>query len=86
MFSKNQILARNQLKSVAQVVLIKRLFNKYILTVLSLFVKLELLAEPRVALSQWETSLQSNAACHWLGANLEPALNWCRIWSTRISY
>ena len=25
--------------------------------------------------SQWETSLQSNAVSHWLGANLESALN-----------
>ena len=28
------------------------------------------------ALSQWETSLQSNAVSHWLGASLESALNW----------
>ena len=26
---------------------------------------------PRLAPSQWETSLQSNAVSHWLGANLE---------------
>ena len=28
----------------------------------------------RLASSQWETSLQSNAVCHWLDANLKPAL------------
>ena len=27
-----------------------------------------------LAPSQWDTSLQSNAVSHWLGANLEPAL------------
>ena len=27
----------------------------------------------RFAPSQWKTSLQSNAVCHWLGANLESA-------------
>ena len=31
-------------------------------------------ADPRLAPSQWETSLQSNAVSHWLGANLESAL------------
>ena len=31
-------------------------------------------ADSRLALSQWQTSLQSNAASHWLGANLESAL------------
>ena len=30
-------------------------------------------ANSRLALSQWETSLQSNAVSHWLGANLESA-------------
>ena len=28
----------------------------------------------RFAPSQWETSFQSNAVSHWLGANLESAL------------
>ena len=28
-------------------------------------------AETRLAPSQWETSLQSNAVSHWLGANLD---------------
>ena len=32
-------------------------------------------ADPRLAPSQWETSLQSNAVSHWLGANLESALS-----------
>ena len=27
-----------------------------------------------IALSQWETSLQSNAVSHWQGTNLESAL------------
>ena len=31
-------------------------------------------AESRLAPSQWEMSLQSNAISHWLGANLESAL------------
>ena len=31
-------------------------------------------ADSRLAPSQWETSLQSNAVSHWLGANLESAL------------
>ena len=31
-------------------------------------------ADSRIAPSQWETPLQSNAVCHWLGANLEIAL------------
>ena len=32
-------------------------------------------AHSRLAPSQWETSLQSNAVSHWLGANLESALS-----------
>ena len=32
------------------------------------------MADSRPAPSQWETSLQSNAVSHWLGANLESAL------------
>ena len=31
-------------------------------------------ADSRLAPSQWETPLQSNAVSHWLGANLESAL------------
>ena len=31
-------------------------------------------ADPWSAFSQWETSLQSNAVSHWLGANLESTL------------
>ena len=31
-------------------------------------------ADSRLALSQWETLLQSNPVSHWLGANLESAL------------
>ena len=31
--------------------------------------------DSRLAPSQWETSLQSNAVSHWLGANLESALS-----------
>ena len=33
--------------------------------------------DSRLAPSQWETSLQSNAVSHWLGANLESALCPC---------
>ena len=36
-------------------------------------------ADSRLAPNQWETSLQSNAVSHWLGANLESALL-CIIW------
>ena len=32
-------------------------------------------ADSRLAPSQWETSLQSNAVSHWLGANLQSALH-----------
>ena len=35
-------------------------------------------ADSRLAPSQWETSLQSNAVSHWLGANLESALAYIR--------
>ena len=31
-------------------------------------------ADSRLALNQWDTSLQTNIVPHWLGANLEPAL------------
>ena len=41
-------------------------------------------ADSRLAPCQWETSLQSNAVSHWLGANLEAALTvpdlWRRPW------
>ena len=30
--------------------------------------------DSRLAPSQWDTALQSNAVSHWLGANLEAAL------------
>ena len=33
-------------------------------------------ADSRLAPSQWEMSLQSNAVSHWLGPNLESALRW----------
>ena len=35
-------------------------------------------ADSRLAPSQWETSLQSNAVSHWLGTNLESALRYPR--------
>ena len=34
---------------------------------------MEVRADSRLSPSQWETSLQSNAVSHWLGANLESA-------------
>ena len=34
-------------------------------------------SDSRLAPSQWETALQSNAVSHWLGANLESALYLC---------
>ena len=33
-------------------------------------------ADCRLAPSQWETALQSNAVSHWLDANLDSALTW----------
>ena len=36
-------------------------------------------ADFRLAPSQWETSLQSNAVSHWLGANLETALHFTHM-------
>ena len=39
-------------------------------------------ADSRLASSQWETSLQSNAVSHWLSANLESALR--QQWVYRI--
>ena len=42
-------------------------------------------ADSRFAPSQWETSLQSNAVSHWLGANLESALYGCAmIWACNV--
>ena len=41
--------------------------------------------DSRLAPSQWETSLQCNAVSHWLGANLESALDICRSSSCNIS-
>ena len=38
--------------------------------------------DSRFTPSQWETSLQSNAVSHWLGANLESALACC-MWIFR---
>ena len=37
-------------------------------------------ADSRLAPSQWEPSLQSNAVSHWLGTNLESALQACVGW------
>ena len=46
-------------------------------------VKMRRRADSRPAPSQWETSLQSNAVSHWLGANLEATLR--RFWDRLIS-
>ena len=35
-------------------------------------------ADSRIAPSQWETALQSNAVSHWLGANLKSVLHLSR--------
>ena len=40
-------------------------------------------ADSRLAPSQWETSLQSNAVSHWKGAYLESALMSMDIWWNR---
>ena len=42
-------------------------------------------ADARLAPSQWETSLQSNAVSHWLGANLDSALlyKWGICWKDK---
>ena len=39
------------------------------------FLQASTVADSRLVPSQWETSLQSNAVSHWLGANLESALH-----------
>ena len=39
-------------------------------------------ANSRLALSQWETSLQSNAISHWLDTNLESALHYIIFFNT----
>ena len=41
-------------------------------------------AYSRLAPSQWETSLQSNAVSHWLAASLESALQFHRKWPRSI--
>ena len=47
---------------------------------LASIVKMTLIrADSRLAPSQWETSLQSNAISQWLGASLKSALLICRI-------
>ena len=49
-------------------------------------------ADSRFGPSQWETSLQSNAVSHWLGANQESALIWIAMykhgsmWTTHRSH
>ena len=42
-------------------------------------------ADCRLAPSQWETLLQSNAISHWLGANLESALSELWMDDTRLA-
>ena len=42
--------------------------------IIYLFLNFNGATDSRFAPSQWETSLQSNAASHWLGTNLESAL------------
>ena len=52
-------------------------FQVYIASQLSVHVELvvhQYRADLRLAPSQWETPLQSNAISHWLGANLKSAL------------
>ena len=43
-------------------------------------------AYSRLAPSQWETSLQSNAVSHWLSANLESAPLQCNVPHTCMRY
>ena len=45
----------------------------YIATAFPLLTSIPKRDDSRLAPSQWETSLQSNAVSHWLGANLESA-------------
>ena len=40
----------------------------------------------KLALSQWEMSLQSNAVSHWLGANLESALLACTVYPKKYAH
>ena len=46
-------------------------------------------ADSRLAPSQWEMSLQSNAISYWLGASLESALckhGWSELWILMVSH
>ena len=45
------------------------------------FLTIKYRADSRLALGQWETSLQSNAVSHWLETNLEWALKYNRLLS-----
>ena len=49
---------------------LNRYFKGYIQTINNMLIQ----ADSRFVSSQWETSLQSNAASHWLNASLESAL------------
>ena len=40
-------------------------------------------ADSKLVPSQWETSLQSNAVSHWLGASLESALHYSAMSSSQ---
>ena len=51
----------------------KSFLNLYVVILLDLFI-INYRADSRFAPSQWETSLQRNAVSHWLGANLDSAL------------
>ena len=45
-------------------------------------------ADSRLAPNQWETSLQSNVVCHWMGAHMESALKSVRnhkLWQSIFS-
>ena len=57
----------------------------------SMFCTIQHRADSGYAPSQWEISLQSNSVSHWLGANLESALQNCKqngpqLDSFRVSY
>ena len=53
---------------------------------LDIYIYIYIRADSKLAPSQWEMSLQSNAISHWLGTNLESALYMKLIQSMYLYY
>ena len=63
------------LTSIGIAIIKKRLSHKRLIIVWGIPTYIHIRADSRLAPSQWETSLRSNAVSHWLGANLKSALH-----------